>query len=303
VVRKDVKEDIKEDVKTVAILPHWLVLDHLLQAWLQEDIGRGDRTTQGLGLGTQTGCATLEVKQAGVIAGLPLFGRIFYLLEPTATVEYFLSDGEKTNPGQMVAQVRGGLETLLLGERLALNLVMRLSGVASLTRIYADLIADLPTQLVDTRKTTPGLRLLEKYATQVGGAINHRLGLDDAVMVKDNHIQAIGGIAQALEALRSQVPFTQKIEVETETLGQVQAALAAGADIIMLDNMPLDRMIQAVEMIRHQRPEVKIEASGNITQETIRTVALTGVDYISTSATITRSPWLDCSLNLLAEIK
>lgn len=287
----------------MAILPHWLILDPLLQAWLQEDIGRGDRTTQALGLGQQIGQATLEIKQAGIVAGLPIFERVFQLLEPTAQVEFFLQDGEPANPGQIAAQVTASLETLLLGERVALNLVMHLSGVASLTRIYAELITDLPSQLVDTRKTTPGLRLLEKYATQVGGAINHRLGLDDAVMVKDNHIQATGGITQALDLIRAQVPFTQKIEVETETLGQVQTALAAGADIIMLDNMPIERMTQAVEMIRHQRPEVKIEASGNITQETIRSIALTGVDYISTSATITRSPWLDCSLNLLAEGK
>ncbi|MDS3860438.1 carboxylating nicotinate-nucleotide diphosphorylase [Thermosynechococcaceae cyanobacterium BACA0444] len=287
----------------MAILPHWLILDTLLQAWLKEDIGRGDRTTQALGLGEQTGQAELEIKQAGMIAGLSIFGRVFQLLEPTAQIEFLIQDGEPANPTQIAARVTASLETLLLGERVALNLVMHLSGVASLTRIYADLIADLPTQLVDTRKTTPGLRLLEKYATQVGGAINHRFGLDDAVMIKDNHIQAAGGIAQALDQIRTQIPFTHKVEVETETLGQVQTALAAGADIIMLDNMPIERMTQAVDMIRHQRPEVKIEASGNITQETIRTVALTGVDYISTSATITRSPWLDCSLNLLAEMK
>lgn len=287
----------------MAILPHWLILDRLLQAWLAEDIGRGDRTTQALGLSHQTGQAELEIRQAGIIAGLPIFGRVFQLLEPTAQIEFLNQDGEPTNPGQTAARITASLDTLLLGERVALNLVMHLSGVASLTRIYADLIADLPAQLVDTRKTTPGLRLLEKYATQVGGAINHRFGLDDAVMIKDNHILATGGIAQALDQIRTQIPFTHKIEVETETLGQVQTALAAGADIIMLDNMPIERMTQAVDMIRHQRPEVKIEASGNITQETIRTVALTGVDYISTSATITRSPWLDCSLNLLAEMK
>lgn len=287
----------------MAILPHWLILDPLLQAWLQEDMGRGDRTTQALGLGQHLGQAELDIKQAGIVAGLPIFARVFQLLEPTAQVEFCCQDGESATSGQIGARVTASLETLLLGERVALNLVMRLSGIATLTRIYVDLITDLPAALVDTRKTTPGLRLLEKYATQVGGATNHRFGLDDAVMVKDNHIQAVGGITQALDLIRQQVPFTHKIEVETETLGQVQTALAAGADIIMLDNMPIDRMTQAVDMIRHQRPEVKIEASGNITQETIRSVALTGVDYISTSATITRSPWLDCSLNLLAEMK
>ncbi len=286
----------------MAILPHWLVLDDHLQAWLKEDIGRGDRTTQALGLSQVKGQAELESKQLGIIAGLPVFARIFNLLEPTAQIEYLLKDGDRCQPGEIIARVVASMETLLLGERVALNLLMRLSGIASLTYTYAELIADLPAQLVDTRKTTPGLRLLEKYATQVGGAVNHRLGLDDAVMIKDNHIQAAGGIAAALEKIRSEIPFTQKIEVEAETLGQVQAALAAGADIIMLDNMPPERMNQAVEIIRHQRPAVTIEASGNITQETIRTVALTGVDYISTSATITRSAWLDCSFNLLAEV-
>ncbi len=285
----------------MAILPHWLIVDPLLQAWLREDIGRGDRTTQALGLNQTLGLAELETKQLGIVAGLALWGRVFALIEPSATIEYLAQDGGKCRPGLVIARVRASLETLLLGERVGLNLLMRLSGIASLTYTYTELIADLPTQLVDTRKTTPGLRILEKYASQVGGAVNHRFGLDDAVMIKDNHIQAMGGITPAIERIRQEIPFTQKIEVETETLGQVQAALAAGADIIMLDNMPLERMEQAVEMIRHQRPDVKIEASGNITQETIRSVALTGVDYISTSATITRSAWLDCSLNLLAE--
>jgi nicotinate-nucleotide pyrophosphorylase (carboxylating) len=209
-----------------------------------------------------------------------------------------VEEGEECHQGQVVAQIHGSLDALLMGERVALNLVMRLSGIATLTRKYVDQIADLPAQLVDTRKTTPGLRLLEKYATQVGGAMNHRMGLDDAVMIKDNHIAVAGGIPEAIARIRLHMPYPLSIEVETETLEQVQQALQHQADIIMLDNMPVDRMRQAVQMIRHSNDRIKIEASGNITLETIRAVAETGVDYISSSAPITRSTWLDLSMNI-----
>jgi nicotinate-nucleotide pyrophosphorylase (carboxylating) len=186
-----------------------------------------------------------------------------------------------------------------MGERVALNLTMRLSGIASLTSLYVEKIADLPTQLVDTRKTTPGLRILEKYATALGGAINHRMGLDDAVMIKDNHILAAGGIREAITRVRSHIPYPLTIEVETESLEQVQEALNYKADIIMLDNMSLETMSQAVSLIRQEDSRVKIEASGNITLETIRAVAKTGVDYISTSAPITQSKWLDISMRIV----
>jgi nicotinate-nucleotide pyrophosphorylase (carboxylating) len=178
---------------------------------------------------------------------------------------------------------------------------MRLSGIATLTRSYVDKIADLPTQLVDTRKTTPGLRILEKYAAFVGGAVNHRMGLDDAVMIKDNHIAAAGGIGIAIARIRGQIPYPLTVEVEAETLDQVEEALAHKADIIMLDNMPQDMMRQAVEMIRQRDSRIKIEASGNITLETIRDVAETGVDYISSSAPITQSSWLDLSMRMVAK--
>ena len=185
-----------------------------------------------------------------------------------------------------------------MGERTALNLAMRLSGIATATRMYIDCIADLPTQLVDTRKTTPGLRLLEKYATTVGGGVNHRIGLDDAVMIKDNHIAAAGGIRAAIESIRRTMPYPLTIEVETESLEQVKKAILCNADIIMLDNMHPDLMRQAVAMIRQANERIKIEASGNITLKTIRQVAETGVDYISTSAPITRSHWLDLSMRI-----
>jgi nicotinate-nucleotide pyrophosphorylase (carboxylating) len=175
---------------------------------------------------------------------------------------------------------------------------MRLSGIATMTRRYVEKIADLAVQLVDTRKTTPGLRILEKYATQVGGAKNHRMGLDDGVMIKDNHIAAAGGIGEAIAKVRERIPYPLTIEVETETLVEVETALEHQADIIMLDNMSVEVMEQAVKMIRQNNSRIKIEASGNITLETIRNVAETGVDYISTSAPITRSTWLDLSMKI-----
>nr|WP_232229368.1 carboxylating nicotinate-nucleotide diphosphorylase [Crinalium epipsammum] len=283
----------------IAVLPPWIVLDPLLHNWLLEDIGRGDRTTQGLlGWESSSGQASWTAKEVGVIAGLPLAGRVFQLLNSDVSFVAVAAEGEVCQRGQVVAQMQGSLSALLTGERVALNLAMRLSGIATLTRKYVEQIADLPTKLVDTRKTTPGLRLLEKYATQVGGAVNHRMGLDDAVMIKDNHIEAAGGIEKAITRIRSQMPYPLTIEVETETLAQVKEALQYGADIIMLDNMPVEMMRQAVEIIRDRNNRIKIEASGNITLETIRAVAETGVDYISSSAPITRSTWLDLSMNL-----
>lgn len=282
-----------------AYLPPWCVLDPLLDQWLQEDIGRGDRTTQALHLQDRWGKAHIRLKSQGVIAGLPIAERVFQRLTPSVVFTYEQPEGVICQEPTIVARIEAPLETLLLGERLALNGLMRLSGIATLTRTYVQHIADLPTQLVDTRKTTPGLRLLEKYAVAVGGGVNHRFGLDDAILIKDNHIAAAGGITAAVEKVRQASPFPLAIEVETETLEQVREALSVGVAVIMLDNMPIPEMSKAVAMIRAADPHIKIEASGNITLETLRAVALTGVDYISTSAMITRSPWLDFSLTIL----
>ena len=281
------------------VLPPLLVLEPLLRSWLLEDIGRGDRTTQGLLL-KEVSSAQAEwvAKAPGIIAGLPVAARVFQLLSEKVNFVAVAPEGEWCKQKQVVARVEGSLDALLTGERVALNLAMRLSGVATLTRKYADQIADLPAQLVDTRKTTPGLRLLEKYATSLGGAINHRMGLDDAVMIKDNHIAAAGSIGMAIARIRDHIPYPLTIEVETETLDQVEETLQHKADIIMLDNMSLALMRQAVQMIRQRDSRVKIEASGNITLETIRNVAETGVDYISSSAPITQSTWLDLSMNI-----
>lgn len=293
-------------VKTVGILPPWVVLDPWLKQWLAEDIGRGDRTTQSLFAQTAipAGQATWVAKQAGVIAGLPLVERLFFLLDPQTQVQFLVEEGSWCESGTAIAQLQGNLDTLLTGERVALNTAMYLSGIATETRQYVDAIQDFPAQLVDTRKTTPGLRIFDKYATQLGGAQNHRMGLDDAVMVKDNHIAVAGSISEAIARLRATIPYPLTIEVETETLAQVKEAIQHKADIIMLDNMRMADMKQAIAIIRQAQPAVseveprpiKIEASGNITIDNIRDVAATGVDYISTSALVTKASWLDLSM-------
>ena len=282
------------------MLPPDVVLGPLLTQWLQEDIGRGDQTTLGLGeIAHQSRQALWVAKAPGIVAGLPIAQKVFAVLDSTARLKPLVPEGGFCEAGTSIAELQGPLDALLMGERVALNLAMRLSGIASLTRQYVDKIADLPAQLVDTRKTTPGLRSLEKYATWIGGAVNHRMGLDDGVMIKDNHIKAAGSIHAAVEHIRQHIPYPLTIEVETENLNMVDMALSANVDIIMLDNMLPTHMRQAVVRIRQARPHIKIEASGNVTLETLRVVAETGVDYISTSAPITRSPWLDLSMRLI----
>ena len=284
---------------TTAVLPPFIILDNHLQEWLREDIGRGDRTTQSLLTQDEAqGEARWVAKADGVVAGLPVAGRVFRLLNAKVDFTALVKEGEFCERGKVIAQIKGSLDALLTGERVALNLAMRLSGIATLTRKYVEQIDNLPTLFVDTRKTTPGLRILEKYATQIGGAINHRMGLDDAVMIKDNHIAAAGGIGKAVNKIRARIPYPLTIEVETENLEQVKEALESQADIIMLDNMKLDMMREAVKVIRQHDSRVKIEASGNVNLETIRAIAETGVDYISSSAPITQSKWLDLSMKI-----
>ena len=280
-----------------AILPPWVILDPLLTNWLQEDIGKGDRTTLGVFQDREiTTNGYWIAKETGIIAGLSLAQRVFNILDKSVTFNPLIIDGEKVERGQKIAEFSGAVQPLLTGERVALNLGMSLSGIATSTHQYVREIADLPTQLLDTRKTTPGLRILEKYATAVGGGVNHRMGLDDAVMIKDNHIQAAGGIKEAVSLVRQYIPYTTTVEVETTNLTEVTAAIAAQANIIMLDNMSPEMMQEAVKLIRNSQQNIKIEASGNVTLDNMRTIAETGVDYISTSATITRSRWLDLSM-------
>ncbi|WAS05888.1 carboxylating nicotinate-nucleotide diphosphorylase [Gloeomargaritales cyanobacterium VI4D9] len=281
---------------SLAGLP-WLLLDDTLKSWLLEDWGRGDQTTLGLG-GQRWGRGTWQAKAAGVIAGLPIATRLFHWVDGGVNFAPQVAEGSLVQPGQMVAELQGETASLLMGERVALNIVMRLSGIASLTRQYVDRLKGTGVQVVDTRKTTPGLRLLEKYAMRVGGGINHRLGLDDAVLVKENHIAAAGGITQAVQAIRQRVPHPLGLEIEVETLSQIPEALACEPQRILLDNMSPELLTQAVQLIRATHPHIKIEASGNITLENLLTVAATGVDYIATSAPITQSRWLDLSMRI-----
>ncbi|MEO1096058.1 MAG: carboxylating nicotinate-nucleotide diphosphorylase [Cyanobacteria bacterium J06638_28] len=285
-------------MKPSAALPSFLVLDKMIESWLLEDIGRGDRTTEGLNNATVQTDAYWVAKESGIIAGLPIAARVFHRLDESCTFKAMAAEGQWCERGQVVAEISGSLSTLLAAERVAINLAMRLSGIATMTSKYVAQIADLPAQFADTRKTTPGMRLLEKYATRVGGAVNQRMGLDDGVLVKDNHIAAAGSIRDAIAQVRDHIPYTMSVEVETETLDQVAEAIACDVDIIMLDNMPQPMMKKAVQMIRGAKSFVKIEASGNVILETIRAVAETGVDYISSSAPITRSTWLDLSMKI-----
>ena len=280
-------------------IPSRIVLESLLRQWLLEDLGRGDVTTQGLLLSNHQGRAEWVTKEDGIVVGLIIASQVFELLDRETIFTPTVAEGQFCSSGTKIAEIAGNIEALLSGERTALNLAMRLSGIATATKQYVDKIKDLPAKLVDTRKTTPGLRILEKYATRVGGAVNHRLGLDDAVMIKDNHIRAIGGIKKAIAIIRGSMPYPLTIEVETSSLDEVQDAIEHGADIIMLDNMSLEMMTQAVNKIRAVDRKITIEASGNITLERINAVAQTGVDYISSSAPVTRSHWLDLSMRFL----
>lgn len=270
-------------------------LQRKIEEWLQEDVGFGDVTTNSTIPQGERGVGILYVKESGVVAGLPVAKQVFATVDPelvfTATVE----EGARVEKGEQIAEVSGSVRSILSGERLALNLLQRLSGIATKTSQYVQAVAGTKARVVDTRKTTPGLRFLEKYAVRVGGGHNHRYGLYDAVMIKDNHIKGAGGIAQAVAAARASIPHTMTVEVEVETIGQVQEALDAGADIIMLDNMSVAEMSQAVALI-HGRAVV--EASGGVTLETIRSIAETGVDVISVGALTHSVKAFDISLDL-----
>ncbi|MEN9216554.1 MAG: carboxylating nicotinate-nucleotide diphosphorylase [Gloeomargarita sp. HHBFW_bins_162] len=285
---------------SLAGLP-WFLLDDALKSWLLEDVGRGDQTTLGLGV-ARAGWGVWTAKAQGVIAGLPVAGRVFHWVD--AGVEFVpqVTEGSLVQAGQVVAKLRGSTASLLMGERVALNIAMRLSGIATLTRQYVDRLKDTGVQVADTRKTTPGLRLLEKYAIRVGGGINHRLGLDDAVLVKENHIAAAGGISQAVQAIRQRMPHPLGLEIEVEHLAQIPEALACEPQRILLDNMAPELLTEAVRLIRKTHPHIKIEASGNITLDNLLTVAATGVDYIATSAPITQARWLDLSMRINDDI-
>lgn len=270
----------------------------MIRAWLDEDIGHGDITTEATIPADSREKAVIHMKEDGVLAGLPVARLVFHVVDPSLEFRSFAEDGQKVARGTVIAEVEGSVRSILTGERLALNLLQRMSGIATKTRRFVEALDGLPVRLVDTRKTTPGHRLLEKYAVRMGGGANHRFGLYDAVLIKDNHIKGAGGIRAAIAAARARIPHTMTIEVETETLEQVAEALDAGADIIMLDNMPPARMAEAVRFIRSRAPHVKIEASGGIRLETIREIAATGVDVISVGGLTHSIEAIDISLDL-----
>ncbi|WP_223069012.1 carboxylating nicotinate-nucleotide diphosphorylase [Paenibacillus caui] len=269
-----------------------------IRGWLREDVGSGDVSTQSTIPAGHESKGIIHAKQEGIVCGIPVARLVFEIVDPALVFTAYVQDGERISKGTVLATVEGSTHSILTGERLALNLLQRLSGIATRTRTYVDALEGLGTRLVDTRKTTPGHRMLEKYAVRTGGGHNHRFGLYDAVMIKDNHIKGAGGIAQAVGRARAQIPHTMTIEVEVESLEQTEEALDAGADIIMLDNMPADLMREAVKRIKAKAPHVRVEASGNVTLNTIRTIAESGVDIISVGRLTYSFESLDISLDL-----
>jgi nicotinate-nucleotide pyrophosphorylase (carboxylating) len=272
-------------------------LNESVRHWLIEDIGYADLTSESTIDPHLTGKGIIHMKAHGIVAGLPLVEKVFHTVDPSLRLVINHEDGTEALIGQTIAEVHGAMQSILKGERLALNLLQRLSGIATKTRRFVSLVQDLPVRIVDTRKTTPGLRGLEKYAVRMGGGHNHRFGLYDAIMIKDNHIKAAGGISRAVERAKQYSPHTVKIEVEVENLIQLQEALSSGVDIIMLDNMSRTMMREAVQMIR-QYPNVVTEASGGVNEETVRAIAETGVDVISIGGLTHSVSALDISLDL-----
>lgn len=270
-------------------------LDPLIELAFEEDIGIGDITTDATVPSTRKGIGTFLAKSDGIVAGLPVAERVFEKLDPTLTFHTLVNDGDAVVVGTPIAEVQGSAKSILIGERTALNFLQRLSGIATLTAQFVEAVSDYDTKIVDTRKTAAGWRAVQKYAVRIGGAQNHRFGLYDGVLIKDNHIVAAGGIANAVQRAKQVVPHTAKIEVEVETVEQVDEALEAGADILLLDNMPPGIMQRVVQEVENR---AVTEASGGITLEKVKTVAATGVDLISVGALTHSAMPMDISLTL-----
>ena len=273
--------------------------DDLILAALKEDITSEDITTNSVMPEYKPGEVDLICKEDGVIAGLEVFKRVFELLDPDTQVIYSCKDGDNVTNGQKLGIVRGDIRVLLSGERTALNYLQRMSGIATYTRKIAVLLAGTKTKLLDTRKTTPNMRVFEKYAVKIGGGYNHRYNLSDGILLKDNHIGAAGGVKEAIKMAKEYAPFVRKIEVEVENLDMLKEALDAGADIIMLDNMSVEDMKEAVRLTAGK---AETECSGNVTKENVAKLVDIGVDYISCGALTHSSPILDLSLKNLHAI-
>lgn len=270
--------------------------DHLIMEALKEDITSEDITTNAVMREACPGEVQLICKQDGVIAGLEVYKRVFELLDEKTEVEFYVKDGDVVKNKQLMGVVRGDIRVLLSGERVALNYLQRMSGIATYTRSIVDLLEGSKTRLLDTRKTTPNMRVFEKYAVKVGGGCNHRYNLSDGILLKDNHIGAAGSVAKAIEMAKEYAPFVRKIEIEVENLEMVKEAVEAGADIIMLDNMTPDEMREAIKIIDGR---AQTECSGNVTKENVARLVSVGVDYISSGALTHSAPILDISMKNL----
>ncbi len=268
-----------------------------IRAWLLEDVGHGDLTTQLTVPQDAQGRGVILAKETGVLAGIEAARLVFHEVDPTLRFTALKADGDRLEPVQAVARIEGRLASILTAERLALNLLQRLSGIATLTRKYVEAVAGTQARILDTRKTTPGLRALEKYAVRVGGGHNHRFGLFDGILIKDNHIAAAGGVRAAVTRARARAPHGLRVEVEVTTLAELEEALEAGADVILLDNMDLPTLRQAVARAAGR---ARLEASGGMTLERVRAVAETGVDFISVGALTHSAKALDLSLEIEA---
>ncbi len=273
-----------------------LQVDQLILEALREDISSEDVTTNAVMREAVDGEVDLICKQDGVIAGLDIFKRVFELLDDKVKVEFYCKDGDEVKNKQLMGKVYGDIRVLLSGERVALNYLQRMSGIATYTHSVADLLKGSKTKLLDTRKTTPNMRIFEKYAVRVGGGYNHRYNLSDGVLLKDNHIGAAGSVTKAVEMAKEYAPFVRKIEIEVENLDMVKEAVEAGADIIMLDNMSTEEMQEAIKIIDGR---AETECSGNVTKENIGRLTALGVDYISSGALTHSAPIMDISLKNL----
>ena len=258
-----------------------LLTDKVIKQALKEDIGNGDVTTSLLIPENHSTSAQLVAKGEFVVAGLPFAQRVFELIDKGVQFRIVSHECASVTPGKIIANIKGNTKSILLAERTALNLLQRTSGIATLTNQYVKAVTGLNTRIADTRKTVPGLRFFDKYAVRAGGGHNHRYGLFDGILIKDNHIEVAGGVKKAVNKARLMAHHLLKIEVEVKNLSEVKEALVAGADVIMLDNMPLDKMKKAVSVIRSDKPDIVIEASGNVDLGNVRNIAETGVDIIS----------------------
>ena len=273
--------------------------DQLIRMALQKDITSEDVSTNAVMPTATKGTVELIAKEDGVIAGLDIYARVFTILDEKTEIDFYCKDGDEVKKGELMATVTGDIRVLLSGERVALNYLQRMSGIATYTRQVAKLLEGSKVTLLDTRKTTPNCRVFEKYAVRVGGGCNHRYNLSDGVLLKDNHIGAAGSVTKAIQMAKAYAPFVRKIEIEVETLEQVKEAVEAGADIIMLDNMTPEVMKQAVELIDGR---AQTECSGNITKENIQKIREIGVDFVSSGALTHSAPILDISMKNLRAV-